>query len=409
MKNVLIIGGGASGMIAAIIASKNGNKVTILEKNNICGKKLLLTGASHCNYWNDDFTINHFRSSNKDLLNEVINEENKKNILNFFDSIGVIPKIKNGYYYPYSNVSNSILNSLLLEMNKNNVNIIYNANVKNLKYFNNKFIVNYNNDFLETDKVIIATGSFAAPKTGSDGYGFELLQKFNHTINNITPALVQLVADGNYFKLWSGIRAEANIKLEEKNKIIAEYNGELQLTDYGLSGICAMQLSGRISKGLFNKLDEYVLIDFMPSFNKDLNEFVSYCNLRANKIPNRNLVEFFESIINYKLLMVLFKVNNININTPWQKLNKEEKIKVINTLRKFKLKIIDTKSFNEAQTCTGGIPLEEINISSFESLKQKGLFITGELIDVDGDCGGYNLGFAWISGFLAGLGASKND
>ena len=201
---VVVIGGGISGVIASIYASKN-NEVTILERNSSLLKKLLLTGNGRCNYFNSNQDISNYNSSDFNLLKEIITEENIEKVINFYNSIGIIPKIKNGYYYPYSNRADSMKESLLKELEINNVKVITDYLVENIEIKNDKFIINNN---LEFDKVIISTGSKAAPKTGSDGIGYKLLNKLNLDIIKPLPSLVQLKGKGSYFKEWNGIRVE---------------------------------------------------------------------------------------------------------------------------------------------------------------------------------------------------------
>lgn len=405
MSKIIIIGGGASGMVASIFASHN-NDVTILEKNNNCGKKILVTGNGKCNYFNSEFTINHYRSENINILNNIINEENGKKVLDFFESIGITPKIKNGYYYPYSNQAVSINKALLLESRISGVKIENNVDVKSVKYENNNFIIETNNGIYKADKVVLATGSYAAPKTGSTGIGYEICKSFNHSIIKPLPALVQLIGEESYFKECSGVKADVNVSLVEDNKIIDTENGEILLTDYGISGICVFQLSGRVSKLLDQNKNVFIKIDFMP-FTKDIEESYKYIDNKNNLVKNRTILELLDGMLNYKLNNVIIKKSKIDGSKSWGELQEKEKIELIKNLKEFIVKIKNTNSFDNAQICLGGIPLDEININTMESLKQKDLYIIGELLDVDGDCGGYNLGNAWVTGMLAGSELSK--
>lgn len=410
MKTVVIIGGGASGLVTSIKASNKNNKVILLEKNKDCGKKILITGNGKCNYFNEDFTIDHYHSSNIDTLSNIINKDNKELILNFWNNLGIIPKIKNGYYYPASNLAATIQNTLILEAKHHNVDIRTNTEVLDIDYKDNKFIINTNNDIIECDKLVLSTGSNAAPQTGSDGLGYKLLSKFNHTIIEPLPALVQLRSTGNFLKEWNGIRTEVKIRLYENNNLIKEEEGEIQLTDYGVSGICIFQLSGIVARGLYNNKEERLTIDFLPYLNtSSRKELVEYLDNRNNKLKDRTITELLEGMLNYKLINIILKQNKINNNKHWNTLSNKDKINICIYLKEFPLEILDTNSFNKCQVCSGGIPLSEININTMESLKQKNLYITGELLDVDGDCGGYNLSFAWLSGLLAGINISGDS
>ena len=391
MKTI-IIGGGAAGMMAAIYSKD----AIILEKNNLLGKKILITGNGKCNYYNENQNIDNYNTNNIDVLKQIININNTTKILNQFDNMGIIPKIKNGYYYPESNQAVSIQNTLLKEIENNNTKIYTNTEVLSVEY-NNKFIIKTNNGVYESDKLVVATGSKACPKTGSDGFGYELLKQFGHTIIKPLPALVQLKGNGNYFKDWAGIRCDVKVSYENKIE-----EGEIQLTDYGVSGVCIFNLSSKIARDLENK-PVHININFVPFLNINTKEQLKeFFNERNKTVKNRNISELLDGFLNYKLGNLLLKLSGIKNNYSWNDLNDKQKDNLMSNLLNFKLEIIGTNSFDKAQTCSGGIPLDEINPKTMESLKQKNLYIVGELLDVDGKCGGYNLTFAFITGMLAG-------
>lgn len=394
MNKVVIIGGGASGLIASIFASKD-NEVLLLERNNNCGKKILITGNGKCNYWNSDFNIKHYNNSS---IEELITKENEKKVLDFFDSIGVVPKIKNGYYYPYSNQATSICEALILQAQLLGVKIYTNCFVKSIKKDNNKFLIETNLSNFESDNIILSTGSCAAPKTGSDGNGYELLKIFNHTIVKPLPALVSLNCKET-FKECSGVREDVNIKLYENNSLIKEENGEILLTDYGVSGICVMQLSGLVSKGLDMNKKEQLNINFLP-FLKNEDDFIKWMNQRNKKVLNRSVIELLDGVLNYKLVNLLAKKSKIFKEQKWDEIANKKLL--AHNIISFNIEVTSTNSFDKAQVITGGLSLDEINIKTMESKLVKGLYVTGELLDINGDCGGYNLAFAWISGMIAG-------
>ena len=404
MKNVIVIGAGASGLIAAIYAKSKGNNVILLEKNEICGKKILATGNGRCNFWNEDQRLEHYRSSNFVKLEKIINNKNREEILNFFVKIGIEPKIKNGYYYPNSNQAISIKKALELEAKKQNVTIKTDSEVIDLKKEKDDFkVILKNGQEIISNSVILATGSKAAPKTGSDGIGYQICKKFNHTIVKPLPALVQLKADGKFLKDWEGIRTDVLVKLYENGKKIGEEIGEIQLTNYGISGICVFNLSGRVSRGLNENKKENVRINFLNSLNiNSSKDFIEWMNKRNLLVKDRSIFELLEGVLNYKLVNVLLKKSKINNNMKWEELSLSSKNYLAENITSFELDIIGTNSFDKAQVCSGGIPLNEIDVNDMQSLKVKGLYIIGELLDVDGDCGGYNLEWAWITGMIAG-------
>ena len=399
MKKVVIIGGGASGLISSIFAKNKDNEVIILERNSICGKKILATGNGRCNYWNEDQNLRHYNSTSKNLLEKIITLDNQKQIMTLFNRIGIVPKIKNGYYYPTSNQAISIRNALVTEATKLGVKIYQDALVDKVTYSNNKYIVEFNNKKIIADSLIIATGSKASPKTGSTGIGYTLAKSLGHTIIEPLPALVQLVGQGKYFTSWDGIRSDVNVSLYAANKFIKEETGEIQLTSYGVSGICIFNLSRFASAYLKENKKVEVVINFLPWLKEDA---LTYFDKRTSLMPSRTIFELLEGLLNNKLLNTFLSILKLDESRKWTNMSKQEKINLINILTNFHLPIIDTKSFDNAQVCSGGVDLSEINPNTMESLINKNLYIVGELLDVDGDCGGYNLSFAWISGMLAG-------
>lgn len=384
MKRIIIVGAGAAGMLAAIHAKTKYNQVILIERNTNCGKKILITGNGKCNYLNDDFNISHYRSDNLEFLENIITEENKKLLISEFKKIGIEPKIKNGYYYPMSNTSISIQNALLLTLKQKGIEIITNTTITDIKKINNKFILN---DKFTCDKLIIAAGSSACPKCGTDGTIYDALKPLGLKIKKPLPALVQLKSEGKFLKEWAGIRCDCELSLFENDKLIKKSIGEVQLTDYGISGICTFQLSSDCIRGLDSGKKEVIKMNFLP----DIKDFDTFYLNRVKLLKGRNDIELFEGLINYKLLYVLFK-HNKNIKEA---------------LTSFSLEITGYNGFDKAQVASGGIKLTEIN-DNFECKNIKDLYIIGEALDVDGDCGGYNLAFAFLSGIIAGE-SIKND
>ena len=409
MNDVIIIGGGASGLVSAIYAAKSGNKVTIIEKNSILGKKILITGNGKCNYWNKDQSLKHYNTPQKNILGEIINDYNQKEIMKLFESLGIIPKIKDGYYYPYSNQATSIQTALIKENEILGVKVITNCETKKIEKKNNIFYITTTLGIYTAKKIILSTGSYACPKTGSTGIGYDIVKKIGHTIIQPLPALVQLISNESYLKEWHGIRSDVDVTLIEDDKEIKKETGEIQLTNYGVSGICIFNISEKASKGLHNKKEIHVKINFLSPFKiNNPKEFIDWMNKRNMNIPNRTISDLLDGILNYKLINLLLKISKIKKEEAWNKILDVKKYELAKNLTELTLNITGTKSFEYAQTTTGGIPLSEINPKTMESLKNKNFYITGELLDVDGECGGYNLSFAWITGMLAGKG-TKND
>ena len=410
-----IIGGGAAGLTCAISSKKKDNEVIILERNAECGKKILATGNGRCNYWNEDQSIKHYESSSSYLIPELINEETEEYVKNFFQELGIVPKIKNGYFYPKSNQAITIRNTLVEEAIDRGVQIKYNYLVKSIEKIKDKFIVNKE---LEFDKIVLSTGSYAAPNTGSDGMGYSFLKKMNHTIIKPLPALVQLNAKNySFLKKWKGIRSDVRvsflektissnelesmskelkgkiwIKNKDKIQIYKYQEGEIQLTDYGISGICVFNLSNAVGRTLERKEKAIVEIDFLPDFDA-----ITYLE------KDKSIKRILDCLLNEKLVDILLEEANIKKDTKFTELTDEEKQSLLRKIHRFELEIISTKSFQEAQVSSGGVTLEEINLDTMESRLVNDLYVIGELLDLTGECGGYNLGICFRSGVIAGL------
>ena len=387
---IIVVGGGASGIVASIFAKRNNNDVIVLEKNSKCLKKLLITGNGKCNYFNDDFSFEHYYSDSKDL--SFINDSNKRKVLNFFSSIGVVPRVKNGYYYPNSNQSYSVHNSLLKEASLRGVEIRNGVKVLNIVKKNNSFVVSTDNGDFICDRVIISTGGKSYPKTGSEGDGYIFGKSLGHKIVPVVPSLVGLVSNDKFIKPLSGVRCDACVSLNSKSEI-----GEVQFTDYGLSGICVFNLSN-IASRLGNCS---VKINFLYNFVSDFDSFCKLFDSVNGSVLNRSIGELLEGYLNYNIVNVILKMSGIDFSCSWNDLGNKKRI-LFDNLVSFNVDIVGTRGFDVAQVSLGGISLDDIDVNTFESKIVPGLYFTGEVMDVTGDCGGYNLGFAFLSGMIAG-------
>ena len=410
MKKIVIIGGGISGFTSAINAKTNNNEVIILEGQDKPLKKLLITGNGKCNYFNEEFIFSKYHSFNEELLKNIISLENKNKILTFFKSIGIIPRIKENYYYPYSNQAISVKNSFLKEIENKNIKLKLNSYVKDIKKENDKFLVYYNDDVLVCDELIISTGGKSYPKTGSDGSGYNLSKKLGHTINKTLPALVGLKCKEPFLKKLNGVRSNATVSLFVNDKLIKSEIGEVQFTNYGLSGICIFNLSSIASRSISENKKVKISINFLDKLKiknkKSFQEFIlsSEYNFKKEKVSY-----FLDNLLNYKLTNVILEKTKIERNKLVSKLSDNEINMLFENLFSFTMNIIDTNNFESAQITSGGVSLYEINPLTFESKIVSNLYLTGEVLDIDGDCGGYNIAFAVLSGILAGESVKKND
>lgn len=393
---VVVIGGGASGILAALKASEHAD-VTLIERNNKIGKKILITGNGKCNFWNKEIDTSKYNSSNIEVLEGIL--QRKDEVYKYLtENLGITPIEKNGYIYPYSKTASSIEETFTRELKKKNISILYDLRVTDLKT-NDSDVQVYlsDNTHIKADKVIIATGSKAASKTGSDGSGYDLLSSLGKSIVTISPALVPLKISDEEKNIWSGIRTDVKLTIKDNTKIVKEEFGEIQLTDYGISGIVTFNISSVISKGILNNKKLDVIIDFLPKID-NLSDFLEN---KIKLMQASSLEELLETLFNYKLMSALLKRANLNKNLKWNNLSKEEKEYLIDAIKCFKINVIATEDYEKAQVCRGGLSLQEVD-DKMSLRSNNNIKVVGELLDVDGICGGYNLAFAFITGYIAG-------
>lgn len=386
---IIIIGSGASGLAAGISLLRCGYDVTILERNNISGKKLLLTGAGRCNFFNSDQNIVHYHSSDKDILAKIITSDNIHLVEDFITSLGIVPKVKDGYYYPFANQAynmKELLERTYLDLGGK---IKYNYLVEKIEKKNSLFLIN---DTISCDKLILATGSKAYKMTGSDGIGYQLAKKFNHHIVKVLPSLTSLITREK--TNLKGVRVDAKVTLYEDGVKVREELGQVQFTDYGLSGICIFNLSYYAVKGLNKNKKEVITIDLMP--------FMDKVNFK-----NKKVYDLLLGFLPNKMIDYILKTLDISKDVYYEDLSNDKKQELTKILKEMEFNITSYKEFDFSQVCSGGVSLREINPLTMESIFVKNLYIIGELLDVNGDCGGYNLTFAFLTGILTSRGDSN--
>ena len=402
---IIVIGAGASGMMAAISAARYGAQVTILESMEKPGKKLLLTGSGRCNLTNTKRSLETmYQGASQSFLNKVFKQFSVNDTLAFFHELGVLTKDRNDYIYPYTEQSSSILESLLLEISRLKVKLKCTEKVTSVEYKNTFFSIATEGWTYECDKVILAAGSKAAPATGSDGSGYQLAKALGHHIINPLPALVPLKTKESITRCMSGVRMPARLLLEIDDKDAARDQGEVQWTDYGVSGIVTFQISRFAVRALNAGSRVSLWMDLLPAFEEDaLQQMLIQ---RIHKFPERRAEELFVGIFQKKVITFLLKYNQLK---PDDLLSETKVLLLCNTIKHLKLTINGYKSYEAAQVCSGGIDIQEIDPETMESLIQKGFYVTGEILDIDGACGGYNLQWAWSSGYVAGTQAARES
>lgn len=404
MKRILVIGAGASGMMAAIQAAVNGAQVTIYEKTDRVGKKILATGNGKCNLSNKDMQLSHFYCADYNKLADCFCRFSAEDTISFFENQGLMIKDRDGYLYPYCEQASVVLDILRIALKKNNITV--QTNVTDITVSvkkNGVFSVKSSVGTREFDSVILACGSKAGMKNATTE-GYDYAKAFGHKIVPLEPALVQVRCKENFFPSVAGVRCRAEITLYLDGDSVASEKGELQLTDYGISGIPVFQISRIISKELKMQKEVSVVIDFVPGMTDA--EWNSFTENRIASYYGFSAEEFMTGLLHKKIGLMLLKKYGLKPGEILGTQHNEQLRIICKAMKKFKVIPSKVNGFEQAQVCSGGVDFAELS-SNLESVFQPGLFICGEMVDVDGKCGGYNLQWAWTSGYIAGVSASK--
>lgn len=406
-NTVGVVGGGPAGMMAAITAARMGAQVTIFERNDRIGKKLLATGNGKCNLGNLNLTENEYYGSNKKWIWESLKLFDTEETIRFFQGVGLLIKNKNGYLYPLCEQAAVVLDVLRAELQTLGVNIRTECKINKINKQSEtaKWQISDGKEQFSFDKIILACGSKAAPKTGSDGSGYKLANQLRHSLIPTVPALVQLKCREDYLKAVAGVRTDAKLCVMQNGEVLAEERGELQLTEYGISGIPVFQLSRIVNYLLREQEEVTVTIDLLPDFSEG-----DYERMQAGRTllqDGRTVEEFFTGMLHKKMMMLFVKMAGLKPNQLMADADKEAVAQVFSLCREWTVHVNGSNPYDNAQVCAGGVNTEEITFD-MESKKAPGIYFAGEILDVDGKCGGYNLQWAWCSGYLAGKAAAES-
>lgn len=406
MANIVIVGGGAAGMIAAITARRKGAKVTILERNPRVGKKILATGNGRCNYTNVFLDVKNYHGENAKFVYSPLSQFSVENTIDFFERLGITHVVEdNGKVFPHSFQASSVLDVLRYELEEIGVEVKYNSFVKKIEKRKNKFtLITEDNGKIIGDKVIIATGGCAMPSSGSDGNGFDLALKLGHSIVHTFPGLVQLKLEGNFFKRIDGVKVVGRAALLDDETVLGEDYGDILFTNYGISGPPILQLS-RKALHLINQGKSPVLkVSIIDDRNSE--ELREYLKVRFSYMPKKSIETGLIGLLNKRLIPVILNETGIDRMKSVAQMTNEEVYRLASILTDWRFHVIGSKSFDFAQVTAGGVDTREIDSSTMESKIIDGLYFAGEVVDIDGDCGGFNLQWAWSSGYVAGLNAT---
>ncbi len=395
---VTIIGGGASGLMAAIIAAQQGNTVTLLERQSRVGRKLLATGNGRCNLTNLNLTLLNYHGQGPDFARYALSVFDPKAALDFFSGLGLITVAEqSGKVYPLSDQAGSVLDVLRLAANELGVDTKTGFEVCSIVKQNSGFRVSSKNDTIKTDKLIICCGGMAGGKLGGTNSGYELLKPMGHSTTELFPALVQIKTDNTYVKALKGIRADAETKLNKGGKTIASSSGELQFTEYGVSGPAIYEISRAAST---ERGGQTLILDLMRPLT--LNQLEQSISARIKIMPGLKNEDLLTGILHNRLGRTVLRYAGYDLTEPISMLSTMDISKISAAVKHFTIPVIDTLGFEGAQVTAGGVKTSEFNSETLESLLVPGLYAAGEVLDIDGDCGGYNLQWAWASGHLAG-------
>jgi len=396
MEDLVIIGGGPAGIMAAIAASGNDNKIILIDKNPSLGKKILASGNGKCNITNSELNTEKY-CGDKEFLKKVFAVFDNKSLISFFEERGVMLKTEGfGRVLPVTETSASVLDCLSDELALNNIAVRYAEQVMEVSKNENGFTVKTGRSTYETKNLLITAGSCAYPQLGGSFDGYTFAKKLGHTIIPLRPAIVPLELSGNWFHKLQGVRVEAELRIITKKETV-KYSGELLFTKYGLSGPVALDASLKTIDGAANKAD--IFINFFPLY-KDF--FAGKLKAAWDFRPEKTVFTFLSGFLPKKIALVLLPLLGVELSKKCKELTVQERENIINSLAKWPVTVKGARSYKEAMAAAGGVSTEEIDPETMESKIIPGLYFAGEVIDITGESGGYNMQFAFSSGYIAG-------
>lgn len=411
---IMVIGGGASGMMAAITAAEAGAKVLLIEKLNRVGKKLLATGNGRCNFTNQKQKPEYYHSRTEGAAWPTVSAFDEKQVITWFRERGLLSMDRDGYVYPRSAQALSVVQILERMLRMNGVEIHTGESVEEIIPFSGKqkaYKVCTSAGAYLARRVILAVGGAASPVHGTCGDGYDLVKNLGISVIPPVPALTSLVLEGKYCKLWAGVRIQGQVGLYLDGKLLVSDQGEIQMTAYGISGIPVFQISYLAARLLAEGKKPYLILDSMMEFSRE--GLLQELQQRQSRFLDKGLsvADILEGMLPGKLISAYIKEisgKKISASTAAEKVTKAEWENLVWQIKEKKLLIHSVSDFDKAQVSSGGVDLSELDTGTMELKEYPGLYIVGELADVDGICGGYNLQWAWSSGHAAGKASVKD-
>ena len=400
MAEMIVIGAGAAGLCAAIVSARAGQRVLLLEQNSKIGKKILVSGNGKCNIDNKYINTNRFHGQNPKFIEEVLEGFGFDVVEKFFTSIGLeLVEGKEGKMFPLSLQASSVVELLEYEAKRAGVQIVCDCAVTGIDKKDHTFTVETSQGTKTCKKLVLASGSPAAPQLGGSNSGYAFATKMGHTLIPRHPSLVQLCSEEAWVKSCAGVKVAGVVKLYANGEQITEKKGDLLFTNYGISGLAILDLSREVSTHLANFDYCELNLDLMPEMSKE--KLTNLLLKRVQEGSEKSLTLWLQGVINKKLIAIIVEQSKCKVKIE-NDLNRKEINKIVHTIKNLKLSINDTKGFAGAEVATGGISTIEVNAQTMESKLIPNLFFGGEILDVDGDRGGFNFHFAWVCGLRVG-------
>ena len=405
-QSTIIIGAGAAGLIASIALAREGVGVLLLEQNSTIGKKILVSGNGKCNITNRTIASNRYYSQNPSFIEEVFKGYGFEVIEAFFDSIG-LPLIegkegKEGKMFPMSLQASSVVQLLEYEAKNVGVEIVCDCAVRDITKQTDGFKLETSQGIKVATKVVITSGSPAAPHLGGSNIGYAFATKMGHSLTPRHPSLVQLCSDENWVQKCAGVKVDGVARLYANGEVVSEKRGDLLFTNYGISGLAILDLSREVSVRLASFDYCELSLDLIPRLSKA--KLTTMLLDRVDTQSQKPIALWLHGLLNKKLIPIVLEQSKSSV-TLESMLNRKEINRLVHAMKNLKLSISDTKGFNGAEVATGGVDTTQINPHTMESNIVPNLFFAGEILDVDGDRGGFNFHFAWVSGLRVATGS----
>ncbi len=401
-----IIGGGASGMMAALsAAAKGAERVILFERQARLGRKLMATGNGRCNLSNRGASAAHYHGQNPEFVVPALTYFGVEDTLRFFEGLGLLTTQEpDGKLYPFSNQANSVTDVLRLALEQSSCELRLGCEIQSVRRQKGGFLLEYEGGQEKADRLIVAAGGLAGTQLGGTGAGYAILKSLGHSCSKLYPALVQLRTDRTWVRSLKGVRCEARVQLFHGKRLLSQETGELQFTEFGISGPCVFSLA-RACAGIGEGLR--AVLDLCPCLSEAA--LLERLSARRRDFPGLTMENYLTGLLHNRLGRTLLRSLGFQLEVPVGSLRGAQTAEIAAAIKAFALPVLGTMDLAQAQVTAGGIKTEEFDPHSMESRLVPGLYATGEVLDIDGDCGGYNLQWAWSSGYLAGQLKSRRE